>query len=148
MERVRDSRDAASSGDLEENHVTYGREPARWKLPKVRDYCFSRRRDARGRSVSKSVFAPSLLSCLSYARREKRVKRETEKGRQTDGGRQTREREREREGGRDDRDRERRAGTTVEEEDEEDDDDDDEEMMMKGERQKWRKTGEINRRLK
>lgn len=40
------------------------------------------------------------------------------------------------------------SGQTVEEEDEENDDDDDEEMMMKGERQKWRKTGEINRRLK
>ena len=67
--------------DVEENHVTYGREPARWKLPKVRDYCFSRRRDARGRSVSKSVFAPSLLVPHLRERREKRVKRETENGR-------------------------------------------------------------------
>lgn len=45
------------------------REPARWKLPKVRDYCSSGRRDVRGRSVSKSVFTPfsPLLSSRSRA---------------------------------------------------------------------------------
>ena len=69
-----------------------------------------------------------------WSERRKRGDRRTERGRY----------ERERDG----RYRERRVGATVEEEDEEDDDDDDEEMMMKGERQKWRKTGEINRRLK
>ena len=75
--------------------------------------------------------------------REKREANEARDGKGETGGRReadTREK--------DGRYRERRVGATVEEEDEEDDDDDDEEMMMKGERQKWRKTGEINRRLK
>lgn len=72
--------DAASSRNVEENHVTYGREPARWKLPKVRDYCFSRRRDARGRSVSKSVFAPSLLVPLLREKREASEARDGKRG--------------------------------------------------------------------
>lgn len=69
--------------DVEENHVTCGREPARWKLPKVRDYCFPRRRDARGRSVSKSVFAPSILAPLLREKSEA-SKGETEKGNRTE----------------------------------------------------------------
>lgn len=60
---------------------------------------------------------PLLSSCLSYARREKRVKRETEKE-ETDAERQ---RERETVEPR------ARVRAIVEEEDEEDDDDDDEE---------------------
>ena len=111
--------DAASSRNVEENHVTYGREPARWKLPKVRDYCFSRRRDARGRSVSKSVFAPSLLVPLL---REKREASEARDGKTGDRRRET-ERERERETV----EPRARVRAIVEEEDEEDDDDDDEE---------------------
>lgn len=56
------------------------REPARWKLPKVRDYCSSGRRDARGRSVSKSVFAPSLRFLLpARVRKRERASRECER---------------------------------------------------------------------
>lgn len=61
------------------------REPARWKLPKVRDYCSSGRRDARGRSVSKSVFAPSLHFLLP-ARVRKRERASREYKREGDDG--------------------------------------------------------------
>lgn len=49
-------------------------------LPKVRDYCSSGRRDARGRSVSKSVFAPPLRFLLpARVRKRERASGECER---------------------------------------------------------------------